>query len=131
MPDQTAGSKGPTVERVDGFISIYTNNIQVHQSFFDVKLICGDFEQLGPSQGVIKQHSSVIMSWLQAKLLLYYLRVNMTAFESQYGKIDVPNELLPVPIVPLPKNQENDPKARAIWQQLHALREEFVRESAK
>lgn len=115
----------PGFTRTDDFVSEYANNFQFEQSVFDLKLIFGQLDQSkGPA--VVEQHTSVTIPWISAKLLLYYLQLNIAGYELQNGKIKIPPELLPPSVGPLPEEQQNDPKAQQLFQQIEKIREQFM-----
>lgn len=112
-------------ERAEDFISLYANNIQFEQSAFDLKLIFGELDQ---SQGKVRveQHSSVTIPWAQAKLLMFYLQVNISLFELENGKIKIRNDLLPQPVRKLSEEEKKIPKAEELTELLEALRQQFI-----
>jgi hypothetical protein len=81
-------------------------------SAWDLKLIFGQLDQ-ARTPNVVTQHTAMALSWLQVKLLIYYLQLDLAVYESQYGKIVIPAAILPPPPGPLPPEMENDPVARA------------------
>src|SRR3990167_11504158 len=76
MAEQTNGVPTLNFQHTDDFISLYANNVQFEQSAFDLKLIFGELNQAG-GKALVDQHSSMTIPWGQAKLLLYYLQVNI------------------------------------------------------
>jgi hypothetical protein len=95
MAEETAQPK-PAFVRDEDFASLYANHVWYELSVWDLKLIFGETDQLqGP--GTIVQHTSVSVSWLQAKLMAYFLQVNLAIYENQNGPIRIPNAVLPPP----------------------------------
>ena len=125
MAEQTNGAPATFFQRTEDFISLYANNFQVEQSAFDLKLIFGELNQ-SENKVRVDQHSSVTIPWVQAKLLIYYLQVNLAGFEVQRGKIKIPNDLLPSPVPPVPSEQKNDPKIQELFELIKKIREQFV-----
>ena len=125
MAEQTNVVPTLNFQRTDDFISLYANNIQFEQTAFDLKLIFGELNQAG-GKVLIDQHSSVTIPWGQAKLLLYYLQLNIAGYELENGKIKIRGDLVPLPIGPLPAGQEDNPKVRELFEVVKNLREQFV-----
>ena len=125
MAAETNPAKTPKIERSKDFVSLYANHVQVEQNAFDLKLLLGELDQ---SQGTVRveQHSSVTFSWMQAKLLAYYLQLNIATYEFQNGKIQIRKDLMPVEIPQLLPRQQKDPKIRELWDLIKSLRNQFV-----
>ena len=102
----------PQFERDEDFVSLYANNVWHEVSAWDLKLIFGQLDQ-ARTPNVVTQHTAMALSWLQAKLLIYYLQVDLAVYEAQYGKVVIPFAILPPPPGPLPPEMENDPVAQA------------------
>jgi len=70
--------------------SVYANNVRFETSVWDLKAVFGQLEQLPPSGELsVDWHTAVTMPWLVAKLLIYYLRINVAAYELANGCIKV------------------------------------------
>ena len=111
-PTQRPEVPPPQFERDEDFVSLYANNIWHEVSAWDLKLIFGQLDQ-ARTPNVVTQHTAMALGWLQVKLLIYYLQVDLAVYESQYGKIVIPAAILPPPPGPLPPEMENDPVAKA------------------
>jgi hypothetical protein len=125
MAEQTNTPPG-IFERVEEFDALYANNVQIEQSVFDLKMVFGQLDQSQPGKMRVEQHTSITISWVQAKLLLFYLQLNIAGYESQNGKIKIPDDVMPVPIPPLTPEQENDPKFRELFEVFKAVRDQFI-----
>ncbi len=129
MAEENTATQAANIFRprpVEEFFSFYTNNIQIQQTVFDLKLIFGELVQSQGKLAYVDQHSSVTMSWVQAKLLLYFLQLNMIAFEDINGKIKIPPELIPPEIVPIAEDNKDTPQAQALYELLKKFREQFI-----
>lgn len=120
-----AAQRAEEFSRSEDFASEYSNNFQFEHSLFDLKLIFGQLDQ-SAGKIVVEQHTSMTLSWLSAKLLSYYLQLNIAFHEAQHGKINIPNEVLPPPVTPLSEEQQNDPRAQEFLKSMQGLREQFV-----
>lgn len=125
MAEQTNVAPTLDFERTEDFIPLYANNVQFEQSAFDLKIIFGELNQ-SQSKVRVEQHSSVTISWAQAKLMAYYLQLNIAGYETQMGKIKIREDLVPVAIPPLSPEQEKDPKIREFFDIAKGLREQFI-----
>lgn len=114
----------PDVVRTEDFASTYSNNVQFEQNALDLKVIFGALDLRG-GKITIEQHTSVTMSWVQAKLLSFFLNVNLVAHEAENGKIKIPSKMLP-PMPPLPRELENNPQVKAVVEVIRKMREEFI-----
>lgn len=109
--------------RSDDFTTAYSNNFQLEQTVFDLRIIFGELAQ-SEGKSYVEQHTSVTIPWIQVKLLSYFLQVNLLGYESLHGKIKIPEELIPQ-VVTKPST-ETDPKVLAIFELISKLREQFV-----
>jgi len=106
------------------FESAYANQSLVEMSEWDLKVIFGQVEQ-HTGKAAVNWHTAVTMPWLHAKLLSYYLRVSLAAYELTHGKIKVPaNVLPPKPEPPNKKQLASDPNAKAVYQAVKNLHAE-------
>lgn len=116
MPDQDgAAHTGPQFRRDNDFLSLYANNVRFELSVWDLKLIFGQLDQ-SSGELAIDQHTAVAISWAQAKLMSYYLQLNLAIHEADNGPITVPASVKP----PKPERPvgdlANDPKAQALYE---------------
>lgn len=75
--------------------SEYANNVYLEPSVWDLKLIFGEYS--GRKNGV-DWHTSITIPWAQAKLLMYYLGVNIAIHElGQNSPTSVPTSMIPPP----------------------------------
>jgi len=70
----------------------------------------------------IEQHTSIAVPWLQAKLMSYFLTLQVGVYEIQHGSIVVPPALMP-PSVDLPTDQ--DPTQKSVYEYIAQKREQF------
>jgi Protein of unknown function (DUF3467) len=112
-------------ERTADFATHYANNTQFEMSSWDLKLIFGQLDQ-GTVNAVVQQHTSITMAWVQAKLLSYFLQVNVDIYESENGKIKIPDAVLPHKPEPPSGELEKDPKAWARFELISEAHEKFL-----
>jgi hypothetical protein len=86
------------VQRDADFESLYANNVHIETSVWDLKLLFGELDQRGDGDGngaVIRQHTAMTIPWMQAKILAYFLSVNIMIAEHQRGRINIPAGVMP------------------------------------
>ncbi len=71
----------------------YANNIFLEPSVWDLKLIFGEFSG---RTNAVDWHTSITIPWAQAKLLMFYLGMNIAIRElNQGGPIQLPATMVP------------------------------------
>lgn len=94
--------------------AVYANNTRLELSVWDLKILFGQLDQF-QTPADIKWHTAVTVPWIQAKLLDYYLRLNIAYHEKKWGRVDVPASVVPTAPQP-PTDELNDPDALALWE---------------
>ena len=127
MPDENPLSPPAaiTVERADNFVSIYSNNVVFEPTAWDLKITFGQLD-LVSGKGIARQQVAITIPWAQAKLALYYLRLQVEAMEIQSGKIPIRRDLIPPEPPPLTPEQEAIPGSRELREIVLKAREEFI-----
>jgi hypothetical protein len=127
MSEQTTvpAQPQPQFERGEDFTSLYANNVQFEPSSWDLKLIFGELDQSG-GKVTIEQHTSITLSWVQAKVMSYFLQANIAAYESVNGKIKILSDVVPPEPSPLPQELENNPQAKAVAESIRKIHQEFI-----
>jgi hypothetical protein len=69
---------------------------------------------------------AITIPWAQAKLALYYLRLQVAAMEMQSGKIPIRRDLIPPEPPELKPEQEAIPGSRELRELILKIREEFL-----
>jgi hypothetical protein len=110
------GQSGSTF---DELASDYANNVGFEFTVWDLKILFGEYSDRIKGTD---WHTSVTIPWAQAKLMLYYLKLNIDFYEAQEGKIRVPGSMLP-PEPPAPSANPDDQKLHEIIQ---AARNSFL-----
>jgi len=89
MPSEQTPASQSQFERDEDFLPVYANNVLFEPSVWDLKMIFGQLDQ-SEGKAVVEQHTAVTIPWAQAKVLSYYLQVNLTAYASALAKNDPP-----------------------------------------
>lgn len=110
----------------DDFEALYANNIQLQPSEWDIKAIFGELDFTDEGKPFVQQHTSIAIPWLQAKIFLYFLALQVGAHELQHGKIMIPASVLP-PKPPLPEGElASDPLAMAVHSHAQKMWDMFI-----
>jgi hypothetical protein len=122
MPDDK-----PQFERDEDFTALYANHVWFELSAWDVNMIFGQLDQSkGPS--VVRQHTGMAVSWLQAKVMHHFLEINLAVHEAEQGQIKIPRNVLPPPIQPV--DPSSDPAAVALNEKVREIRDRFIAENS-
>jgi len=111
------------------FVSRYANNVQVESSSFDVKMTFGILDQSALPKGgtpAVDQHTAISMSWVEAKLLIYFLQLHIAGHEKENGKIRIPDNALPPELPENPPPQFDNPQGRAGFEMIRKMRADFI-----
>lgn len=101
---------------------VYANNSLLEPSVWDLKIHFGQLEQQS-GQATVDWHTSVTVPWAQAKILAYFLMLNIACQEVQAGeKIRVHPSVLPSP---LPPPEGTDPAARQLYERSVEIHKTF------
>jgi uncharacterized protein DUF3467 len=96
--DNTTSSPPPApalvFDRMEGFTSLYANNVIFEGNAWDLKMKFGQVELI-EGQTHIKLNAEISIPWAQAKLLIYWLRLQVESMEIQSGKIAIRRDILP------------------------------------
>ena len=97
MPDEKPHEpiKKIKYKRAEDFVSAYSNNIFYETSVFDIKLTFGELFQPPEEEPFIEQHTSIAMSWLEAKVAALFFAVNVASHEKKFGIMPIPDGILP------------------------------------
>ena len=115
----------PLFERPPDFAEKYANNVRFESSVWDLKILFGLLDQSGES-AVTKQHTAVNVPWMQAKLMIYFLYVNVLFHEMTHGRIRVPDSIMPEPIGDFFDRWEEDPQLKPVIEYLQQMRTRFL-----
>ena len=93
--DKTTTPQIPTFRRSKEICQRYANNVQFETTVWDMKIVFGEVDQFA-DPAVIEQHTTITLSWLEAKIMAYYLVVNLALYQAKHGSIPVPPLVLPL-----------------------------------
>jgi hypothetical protein len=127
MPDDKVIPASPDIEfqRAENFISLYSNNVNFEPTAWDIKIVFGQLDLVG-GKGIARQQVAITIPWAQAKLALYYLRLQVAAMEMQSGKIAIRRDLIPPEPPQLTPEQEAIPSSRELRDLILKIREEYL-----
>jgi hypothetical protein len=113
-------------KRHENFDSWYANNIQYYSSEWDLKLLCGELDWSPTGDLMVEQRTALVVSWLQAKIMAYFIALHVGIHEMTHGKIQVPAAILPPEPTPPTGDLENDPIAIQVYEYVKKAREHFI-----
>ena len=114
-----------TFTRHENFESWYSNNIQFKPTEWDLKAIFGEMEQQSDGSIIVQQHTAIVLSWLQAKIMYYFLGMQLGAYELAHGKIPIPPSVMPTEPAP-PTGNLDTPDTRILYEFMKKFRKQFI-----
>src|SRR6202167_4420275 len=125
MSDTPEVQQGLEIKRHENYENWYSNNLQYQQTEWDLKLIFGQLDW-SVDHYVVEQHTAITVSWLQAKLIHYFLSVQLGLYEMSHGKIPLPaGAIPPEPLAPT-EEQAKEPFVTEMYEYMKKRREEFL-----
>jgi len=88
-------------------------------------MVFGELE-IRDGVAVVQQHTAMSVTWLQAKLMHYYMSLQLAVFEMTHGKVAVSEGILPPEPTPPTGDLENDPMAKQVYEHIKKAREQFM-----
>jgi hypothetical protein len=113
------------LRRGEDFESLYSNHVHFQPSEWDLKLTFGELDN-DPKDGraFVDQHTAIAVPWLQAKIMHYFMTLQLGVYEMSHGKIPVPSAVMPP--APDPPPSDADDATRRVIEYIAKAREEFV-----
>src|ERR1700680_463733 len=115
----------PAFEHTEDFASLYADNVRFESTVWDLKLIFGEID-LSSGSEIVKQHTAITIPWSLAKLVIFFLQLNVSIQELLSGTVIVPPSQIPPPAPPLTPEQKADPNAVKIKELARKTRDEFI-----
>ena len=100
-----------------------SNNVQFQTTQFDLRMTFGEFDLANMS---VQQHTAMTVSWLQAKLMHYFLTLQLAVYEMSNGKIGVPPDALPPEPQPPTGDLKDNPAAIEVYEYIKKARQQFI-----
>ena len=91
MPDE----EKVRFERAEDFEDVYANNVRFESSVWDLKAKFGQLDLSNTPPEIIRLHTGVAMPWPTAKIMAYFMAVNVYIHQVEFGEIRVPAQVLP------------------------------------
>ena len=134
MPDESTKSQTENVNitppmqivRDSDFTSLYASNVQFESTLWDLKMLFGEVEI---AQNKITQHTSMALSWPQAKIAAYFMTINVIFNQNRFGPIFIPPSLVPPP-PPDPNDPNLDENAKKWARYLAWVHKQFFGEES-
>ena len=115
------------VKQADDYESLYANNVRFEASVWDLKLLFGQLDQSTGGE-VIEIHTGMSIPWATAKLMVFYLQMNIMIHELENGKIRINPRVYPAEAPPLTPELESNEEAKKIRGNAMKMREDFIRD---
>lgn len=111
-------------EEFDDVVPVYANNVRFEMSAWDLRMFFGQLMPGGAPE--IDWHTDIAIPWALAKLMHLYLGINIMLYERQNGKIAVPKNVMPAPVVNPPDGIDtSNPEAFETFQRVQQQLKEF------
>lgn len=78
---------------VGGVFHVYCNNVQMASTSYDVRVMLGEISEVSDEKVIVEQRVQVAMTWVEAKILADFLRVNIEEYERLNGPMTLPKNL--------------------------------------
>jgi|SRR5271157_2865026 len=115
--------------RHEDYVTLYANNVQFQPFEWDLRMTFGELD-VRKGQVIIEQHTAITVTWLQAKLMLYFLGLQVAVHEMSHEPIRIPKSVFP-PEPTLPSGDlPNDPIALKVYEYIKAERDRLLASSA-
>jgi hypothetical protein len=82
-------------QRTADFVAHYANYSHIESSIWDAKILFGQTDQA--MGNTVPINSAVTLPWPQLKVLSYFLSVHVLAYETDNGRIVIPQGIIPPP----------------------------------
>jgi hypothetical protein len=125
MEEKTQQQQPLRNQRSEDFVDSYANNFAFESSVWDLKIIFGQLDQ---ALGAIDQHTGITLTWAAAKILAYYLNINVIAQEIINGKIQIAPSVVPSEPPPIPEEHKDDPAFQRLRQKYMESYAAFVKD---
>ena len=93
---EKGGQQPKYLRRGEDYESLYANSVYFQPSEWDLKLTFGEVDNDPTDNSTfVEQHTAISVPWLQAKLMSYFLTLQLGVYEMTHGEIIVPASLMP------------------------------------
>ena len=124
QPPTAVDAKQPNYSKAAGYFELYANNVFFETNVWDLNLVFGLLDQ-EQSMPPFKRLGSVHVPWQQAKIMAYYLMINIAWQERTYGPINVPESVRPAPFEDFAKTLPDNETTKALIKRAQELRAEL------
>src|ERR1019366_2710071 len=115
--------------RNEDYVTLYSNNIQFQPFEWDLRMTFGELD-VRKGKVIIEQHTAISVTWLQAKLMLYLLGLQVAFHEMSHERIRIPKSIFPPEPTPPSGDLANDPIALKVYEHIKTEREKLLAASA-
>ncbi len=108
----------------ENFSEDYANNVFFQLTWWDLKVLFGEFNQVRKPPAV-EYHTAITIPWSQAKIMSYFLQVQIAYYEATNGPIKIPSGAIP-DAMQLSEEWAADPKLKAVYELAKELHEKLA-----
>lgn len=113
-------------------VPVYANNVRFEMTAWDLRVLFGQLASTTISgEPGVDWHTDVTIPWIQAKLMHFYLGVNLALYETENGTIKIPTSVLPPKYLPPKGTDLNDAQVRASFGIVEKLLTRFLETQSK
>jgi hypothetical protein len=120
MADNTSSSDRPNPVELT---TEYANNSYFEPTIWDLKILFGEFSA---RLSGVDWHTSITVPWPQAKLMAYYLTINVAFHEITDGPVTIPQAVMPPPPPPVPESDKDNPVSQAMYAFASAFHQKLI-----
>ena len=124
MAEANATETQQNIQRTADYTETYANNVHYESSVWDLKVLLGRLDQ-SSGLSITKQFLGVSIPWMQVKLMIHHLQVNLTIHEAYNGPVAIRNDLLPK-LPQVTDEQLKDPLFKATVEKIAELHNKFL-----
>jgi len=84
----------PKFVLAEDFASVYANFTRFEPTLWDIKMLFGEIIEQNDQGGVVEHHTGVSMAWPCAKVMAFYLAMNVAIYERDNGSIAISSTVL-------------------------------------
>jgi len=83
------------IERDQNLADLYANNTRFETSVWDLKLLFGKLDLSQTPPEIVRLHTSITMPWPTAKIMAYFMAINVIIHQQEQGVIPIPERVMP------------------------------------
>lgn len=116
MEDKTPNAEAQELLAEDGPDPVYANYLHFEANPWDFRILFGQLipQRFKAEEDEVDWCADVTIPWAQAKLMHFFLGINIGIYELENGSISIPERVLPQ--APSPPSADSDPRSLAAYE---------------